>query len=267
MTDKHMDAVMDCVRFLEGEGYTVIYVALYGSQNYGMDTPHSDHDFKAVVAPKLYDIALGKNPVSKCVEFGDGLVDIKDVRCMVDCWKKQNVNFLELLFTKWFYLNPEFEDFMWFRENANAIAHADEGRAINAMLGMMKEKQHALCKDYPAQFKDIEAHGYSAKQLCHILRLRELMKDYFSEDFGTILRPMEAQRKVMMEVKTYEREFSSPDIAQHVADVIVAQAEQLRESYKDEVAPIQTSIMAKMDEHKVEAVKHALQLELMKEDM
>lgn len=37
MTDKH-NAVMDCVRFLEGEGYTVIYVALYGSQNYGMDT-------------------------------------------------------------------------------------------------------------------------------------------------------------------------------------------------------------------------------------
>jgi hypothetical protein len=71
----------------------------------------------------------------------------------------------------------------------------------------------------------------------------------------------------MMEVKTYEREFSSPDIAQHVADVIVSQAEQLRDSYKDKVAPIQTTTMAKMDEHKVEAVKHALQLELLKEDM
>jgi predicted nucleotidyltransferase len=266
MTDKHMDAVMDCVRFLEGEGYTVIYVALYGSQNYGMDTPHSDHDFKAVVAPKLYDIALGKQPVSKCVEFGDGLVDIKDVRCMVDNWKKQNVNFLELLFTKWFYLNPEFEDFMWFRENANAIAHADEGRAINAMLGMMREKQHALCKDYPAQLKDIEAHGYSAKQLCHIIRLNDLMKDYFLEDFGTILRPMEARRVYMMKVKTYEQLFT-PEQAQAVADALVRTNEEVRESYKDKVAPIQTSVMAKMDEHKVEAVKHALQLELLKEDM
>ena len=51
------------------------------------------------------DIVFGRRLVSTTHEFDidgvQGLVDVKDCRSLISCWKKQNVNFVELLFTKY----------------------------------------------------------------------------------------------------------------------------------------------------------------------
>lgn len=262
MMDKHMEVLMNCVDFLKEKGYEVIYVALYGSQNYKMDTPTSDHDFKAVVMPSLNDVALAKNPVSKTLEFGDGLVDVKDVRCMIDCWKKQNPNFMELLFTKWFWVNPAYEAFLWFRENAERIAHADEGRAITAMLGMMKEKQHALRHDYPAQHDVIEKYGYAAKQLSHVLRLRLMMEEFFEKDYSEILVPSETAAHGMVACKSYEIVYS-PEFAQLLADENVDAAEKFKEDHQASLKPKDEEVLKEMDAMKYELIKSGLRRELL----
>ena len=49
---------------LEKDGYNVLYIALYGSQNYGVSDEYSDIDAKAIVLPKIDDIVFikRKNP-------------------------------------------------------------------------------------------------------------------------------------------------------------------------------------------------------------
>ena len=137
MTDRKINDVLSgVVDMLKEMGYKVVYVALYGSQNYNLDTPKSDLDFKAMVVPTLDDIVFGRRLVSTTHEFNidgvQGLVDVKDCRSLISCWKKQNVNFVELLFTKYFYINFAYaEEIMALRNNAEYIVHYDEAKALS----------------------------------------------------------------------------------------------------------------------------------------
>ena len=61
MTDQKINNVLSgVVDMLKEMGYKVVYVALYGSQNYNLETPKSDLDFKAMVVPTLDDIVFGR---------------------------------------------------------------------------------------------------------------------------------------------------------------------------------------------------------------
>ena len=88
-------------------GYNVVGVFLYGSQNYELDYSGSDVDSKAIILPTLNDIVFNRQPVSTTLDMGNGcLCDVKDIRKMFECFKKQNINFVELLFTQYYILNP-----------------------------------------------------------------------------------------------------------------------------------------------------------------
>lgn len=45
---------------LEQDGYRVLYIGLYGSNNYGVDDEYSDVDAKVIVLPSLDDIVFKK---------------------------------------------------------------------------------------------------------------------------------------------------------------------------------------------------------------
>ena len=80
-----------CIDYLRLQGYNIVYVGRYGSQNYNMQTENSDYDFKAIVVPSLDGIIRNKQPISKtidCYDIFNGQVDIKDIRLMVDQWKR-----------------------------------------------------------------------------------------------------------------------------------------------------------------------------------
>ena len=63
---KHL---MEAVEYLKNKGYRVIYVALYGAQNYNLQREKSDYDYKAVVVPSLRDIVFNAKPVSLVEEL------------------------------------------------------------------------------------------------------------------------------------------------------------------------------------------------------
>ena len=73
---------------------------LQGSQNYNLDYEGSDIDTKVIVIPNFTDFVLNAKPISTThIMENDEHVDFKDIRLMFDCIKKQNVNFVEILFT------------------------------------------------------------------------------------------------------------------------------------------------------------------------
>ena len=85
-------------------GYDVAYIALQGSQNYGLDMYTeeymSDIDTKAIIVPSLNDILTNRKLVSETVVLENNEhIDVKDIRAMFETFKKQNINFIEILFT------------------------------------------------------------------------------------------------------------------------------------------------------------------------
>lgn len=236
MTKQKIDKVLNgVVGMLKEMGYEVVYVALYGSQNYGLETPKSDLDFKAVVVPTLDDIVFGRRLVSTTHEFDidgvQGLVDVKDVRAMCSCWRKQNVNFIELLFTEYYYVSPIYtEEIRALRNNAEYIAHLDEAKALSCMVGMAKEKYAALFKPYPSQKEVVEKYGYAAKQLHHIHRLRALMSDYIEGKAYKDCLVSKREKASLVDLKLY-KPILDPVQVKTDADVVIRLMEKMREDY------------------------------------
>lgn len=83
---------------LTDQGYQVLGVFLYGSQNYQMDTLTSDVDAVAVVLPTATDLVFNI-PLEKTIEMKHGSVRVKDLRCFTQQLLKGNYSSLEWLLT------------------------------------------------------------------------------------------------------------------------------------------------------------------------
>ena len=170
----------------------IVCLALQGSQNYQLDTEFSDVDTKLVIAPTFTEIAMNKQPSSTThVRENDEHIDFKDVRLYINTFRKQNTNFLEILFTPFKITNPLYAS-EWNRlvEAREDIAHYNLYRAVKALKGMAMEKYHALKHPYPSKLEVLAEYGYDPKQLHHLLRLEEFLNRYISgESYTNCLIP------------------------------------------------------------------------------
>jgi predicted nucleotidyltransferase len=170
----------------------VIGIFLQGSQNYGLDYEDSDIDTKLIVCPSFQDIAMNKQPISTThFRANDEHIDFKDIRLYMQTFRKQNLNFLEILFTKYAFTNDDYYS-EWKRlvDAREEIAHMNPVRAVKSMQGVAKEKYHAMCHEYPKRMHMIEKFGYDPKQLHHLLRVQECLKRYTcGESYAECLTP------------------------------------------------------------------------------
>jgi hypothetical protein len=170
--------------YVEGLGYTALGVFLQGSQNYSLDYEGSDIDTKCIILPKFEEFCLNKKPASTTLILpSNEHIDVKDIRLMFECFKKQNINFIEILFTDYKIINPLYEDlFALMLDNAEQIARYNDFAALRCMAGMSMEKYKALEHRYPTLIDKIDKYGYDPKQLHHIARLDEFIERYIRGD-------------------------------------------------------------------------------------
>ena len=155
-------------------------ICLQGSQNYGLSDEGSDIDSKLLVLPCFEDVVLNRQAVSRTHVMGNGEhCDVKDIREYFKTFRKQNVNFVEVLFTEWHLFNNDYAD-LWMEllRRREEIARYCPGRAVKCMKGMAYEKLNALAHEYPSRMPWIERYGYDPKQLSHILRLDIMIDRY-----------------------------------------------------------------------------------------
>lgn len=262
MKEKIYEAIEKTYDKLFNLGYNVIAIFLYGSQNYELSTDSSDIDLKAIIAPTLNDIVLGKKLVSTTIEINEGLCDIKDIRSMMNCWKKQNVNFIELLFTKYRWINPEYKEILQplFIHNEE-IAHYDEDKALKCIRGMQMEKYHALFKDYPSQKEVIKKYGYSAKQLHHIWRLWDLTSKYvLGKSYEECLVPFNQLKETLKAMKRYDCPYEKMSEVSDSADLAMRQTEELIKNYRP--ASVNEEIEILMNKVTTNVIRKALKSEL-----
>ena len=152
-------------KILEEQGYKVIYVGLYGSQNYNCDDEFSDIDVKAIILPTLHDIIFRK-VTSKVIECENGSIDVKDLITFYDVIKKGNFSYIESIDTKYSIGDKYIKSlFSQFKPN------------LKSMLGAMHEKRKALTHEYPSKHKEFEQWGFDPKQYHHIVRLLHLLQE------------------------------------------------------------------------------------------
>lgn len=96
-------------RYLEGLGYNVLYIGLFGSQNYSLDDENSDIDLRAIVLPTLEQL-IKRERVSIRLETEMGIIDVKDPVTFHDVIVKGNFAYLEVVHTKYFVGDRFFRD-------------------------------------------------------------------------------------------------------------------------------------------------------------
>lgn len=149
-------------KMLENKGYEVIYIALYGSQNYNLDDELSDIDARAVVLLNIEQL-LKREVVSKTIDYENGQIDVKDVMSYIEQLNKGNPAYVETANTNYYIGNKEFRNLI-------------NGYDFNpkAAIGMMYEKRKAIEKYLPTSM-NLSGDEYDPKQYHHIVRLRNML--------------------------------------------------------------------------------------------
>lgn len=182
--EKIMKRVKEHYDYLQQKGYEIVFLALQGSQNYGLDVYDeeymSDVDTKAIILPSFEDFVYNRRPESETIVLDNNEhIDVKDVRPMFKNYKKQNINFIETLFSRYTITNSKYVDLVdLLLKNREEIAHLNYNQALKCMSGMSMEKLKALKHPYPATKEKIDKFGYDPKQLNHILRINDFIKKY-----------------------------------------------------------------------------------------
>ena len=186
----------------------IVGVFLQGSQNYRLDYEGSDVDTKLLVVPSFKDICLNAKPISTThVRANDEHTDWKDIRLYMETFRKQNLNFLEILFTDFYIINPMYKE-QWDRLVAarEQIAHMNPHRAVKSMKGIALEKFHAMEHRYPTKADIIDAYGYDGKQVSHLIRVYDYLERYIAgEKYADCLIPTPSRRPRIMEYKMLNR--------------------------------------------------------------
>ena len=207
----------------------IVGIFIQGSQNYGLDYEGSDIDTKLIVVPTFEEIAFNKKPVSTThVRENDEHIDFKDIRLYIETFRKQNLNFLEILFTPYKIVNPQYAEW-WNKlvENREAIAHYDAHRMFKSMRGIALEKYHAMEHKYPSKIEIIEKYGYDSKQLHHLLRIEDFLSRYIKgESYENCLLPSEGIADLLKKVKEDNGHYSLVE-AREVADTALEHIEQM----------------------------------------
>ena len=160
----------------------IVFIGLQGSQNYHLNTPTSDIDTKLILAPSLNDLIFNRKAVSTThVLSNNEHVDWKDIRLMFETFKKQNLNFVEILYSPWIIINETYwDEIKPLFEDRDLVGFYCKTKAVQTMKGIALNKYDALKKNTPSHQAELEKFGYSPKELHHLIRITDFMAKYIT---------------------------------------------------------------------------------------
>ena len=249
---------------------TLFYLAIQGSQNYDLDIYtdeyKSDIDTKAIVIPSLEEIVMNKKPISTThVLPNNEHLDIKDIRLMFDNFKKQNINFLEILFSKYWIAGDGFDDLIYeLRKNKEIIAHYNTNQALRCIAGMSMEKKKALCHPYPTLKDKIEKYGYDGKQLHHIIRMNDFMYAYTHNNSYDECLKFLPHKELMMKAKL--NKFSLEE-ALKLSEFFDNSTKEMKDLYLKDLEEVDENAVKILYNIQYEAIKRKIKDDIIQEEM
>lgn len=239
---------------------SIVGIFLQGSQNYGLDYEGSDVDTKLIVVPTFKDIAMNKKPVSTThVRSNNEHIDWKDVRLYIQTFRKQNLKFIEILFTPYKIINLKYS-YQWNRliNAREEIARYAPNQAIKVMGGVSRERYHAMEHRYPSRIEWIDRFGYDPKQLHHLIRMEQFIERYIQgQPYEHCLKDYDPE--YMVKVK---RGYYSLEEARKVADDTINNIEAMCNKFLSVEHPVNDKIDALFDDVQYEIMKLSVMDEL-----
>ena len=216
--DKYIiDNLKEKAEIVKNKGYNLFALFLQGSQNYELDIYSdeykSDIDVKAIIIPSFDDIVLNRKPISTTLVLDNNEhIELKDIRIMKDMWVKQNISYIELLYTKYIiYDDAKWGTMLYTLLNMrDKISNIDKNQFLKCIKGMSMEKLKALEHPYPTIKDKIDKYGYDPKQLHHIMRLAEFVNRYLEEDIDLANCYVSMEKELLLDVKLgkYDLDFA-----------------------------------------------------------
>lgn len=153
----------------------ILGVFLYGSQNYNCDLETSDVDTKCILISDLYHLALHPyktNHLHLYVEDREEpeVCECMTIQHMVANWKKQNPNFLEIMFTQFACINPTYYD-EWARFLVKE-GYREEIARYDVRGGVLSIAHQAI--------HTIHQNPMDGKKIGNAVRLLRLLENYTS---------------------------------------------------------------------------------------
>lgn len=189
---------------------------------------------------------------------------LKDFRLYRKCFEKQNLNFLEILFTEFKIVNPQYEK-MWnvLVEHREEIARYNEFQAIKSMKGIAMEKFHAMEHPYPSKLDILAKWGYDPKQLHHLLRVEEYIARYIEgEKYEDCLRPHAPEHLVRVKKGSYNLK-TARKIGQSAIDHVIEMADAFAKTVENVGKP---EVDAILDGVQRDIMKFAIATELVEDE-
>ena len=147
----------------------ILGIFLYGSQNYNTATENSDIDSKVIYLPTFEEFCLNQEWISKEIQLKNNEhAEVKDIRLTRQMLMKQNINFIEILYTDYFILNPKYEELFnqYFINNRDDISYMNRGKALSSIASQV--------------YHTLEQDPYNDKKLYNAQRLYYFLEDYFA---------------------------------------------------------------------------------------
>ena len=253
-----------CRDYLKGKGYNVVYLCIFGSQNYDLDIYTDDYksdiDFKAVIIPTLDDLVYNCKPISTTIEYNGGQIDLKDIRSWVDTLVKANPAYIETLYTSLGIIDEDYREYIIpILRLRFALLYSLRAQFARAVYGMAKEKEAAFEHPYPSCISDIEKYKYSRKQLHHIVRLFYLLYGYVYDGYLS-LEPTEEQKTFLLDIKIGKYKYED---ACKIRDEYMQKLKILKDTYLDSID--EKTINYKVKEYVLDNARMVIKKSIIKE--
>jgi hypothetical protein len=169
-----------------------------------------------------------------------------------------------VLFSDYFIVNEKYKD-LWeeLTSIAEDIVHAHPSQTVKTMAGMSMEKYKALKHPYPTIKWKIDKWGYDGKQLHHIIRINDFMRQYInSVPFKQCLLPSTPGGVDMM-MKAKLNEYSLED-AEILAGKFDYDTNELKKQFIEKYGENRINIEPynKLDEIKYKVIERKLKEDL-----
>ena len=253
-----------CRDYLKGKGYNVVYLCIFGSQNYGLDIYTDDYksdiDFKAVIIPTLDDLVYNCKPISTTIEYNGGQIDLKDIRSWVDTLVKANPAYIETLYTSLGIIDEDYREYIIpILRLRFALLYSLRAQFARAVYGMARAREAAFEHPCPSCISDIEKYKYSRKQLHHIVRLFYLLYGYVYDGYLS-LEPTEEQKTFLLDIKIGKYKYED---ACKIRDEYMQKLKILKDTYLDSID--ERAINYKVKEYVLDNARMVIKKSIIKE--
>lgn len=253
-----------CRDYLKGKGYNVVYLCIFGSQNYGLDIYTDDYksdiDFKAVIIPTLDDLVYNCKPISTTIEYNGGQIDLKDIRSWVDTLVKANPAYIETLYTSLGIIDEDYREYIIpILRLRFALLYSLRAQFARAVYGMARAREAAFEHPCPSCISDIEKYKYSRKQLHHIVRFFYLLYGYVYDGYLS-LEPTEEQKTFLLDIKIGKYKYED---ACKIRDEYIQKLKILKDVYLDSID--EKTINYKVKEYVLDNARMVIKKSIIKE--